>query len=139
MGQAPQKNVPMRYIFWNARGIMAHGRKKCIEDMIFPLKPAYVGFQETKQHDFSRNYLKNLMGNRNFSWNHLPSTGSAGGILVGVDVDCFEVVSWEIKSFSVSVVVKDKVTNLVSRITTVYGPTYDDNKQDFLSELHSLF
>ena len=118
---------------------MAPGRKKCIEDSIWPLKPVIVGFQETKQSSFSRNFLNTVMGNRNFDWNLLPSVGSVGGILVGVDIDQFEVLAWEIKKFSVSVVVKNRSDDLVSRVTTVYGPTYEVDKQDFISELHSLF
>ena len=78
---------------------MTLGRKKCIEDTIWPLKLATGGFQETKKVVFSRNYLKNLMVNRNFEWNFLSSIGSTGGILVGVDVDLFDIVSWEIKIF----------------------------------------
>jgi hypothetical protein len=50
------------------------------------------------------------MGNRNFIWNHLPAFGSAGGIFVGVNGDLFEALSWNIRSFSVSVAVKIKVS-----------------------------
>jgi hypothetical protein len=28
---------------------------------------------------------------------------------------------------------------LISRITTVYGSSYEDKKQEFISELHELF
>jgi hypothetical protein len=34
----------------------------------------------------------------NFIWNMLPSVGSAGGILVGVDADVLEVIR-EVKKF----------------------------------------
>jgi hypothetical protein len=83
----------MRYIFWNIRGVAAPGRQKCIDDIIRPLNPAYIGFQETKKESFSNSFLKNLLGNRNFEWNWLPANGSAGGILVGVDTDIFKIVS----------------------------------------------
>jgi hypothetical protein len=49
-----------------------------------------------------------VLGNRNFIWNMLPSVGSAGGILVGVDADMLEFISCEVKSFSVGVVVKNR-------------------------------
>lgn len=71
--------------------------------MIWPLKPNLVDFQETKKNSFSKNFLKNLRGNRNFEWNFLASIGSAGGILVGVDVDLFDIISWESKFFFLSV------------------------------------
>jgi hypothetical protein len=69
----------------------------------------------------------------------LPFVGSAGGILVGVDVDILEVISWEVKSFSVGVVVRNKCNDCVFRIVTVYGSPYEEGKQDFISELHELF
>ena len=48
-------------------------------------------------------------------------------------------VSREILEFSVSVVVCKKYTEVISRITIVYGPAYEESKQEFISELHSIF
>ena len=83
----------MKYIFWNVRGDAASVRQKCIEDTIRPLNPAYIGFQETKKENFSNSFLKNLLGNMNFELKWLLATGTAGGILVGVDIDVFNIVS----------------------------------------------
>jgi hypothetical protein len=69
----------------------------------------------------------------------LPSVGSAGGILVGVDAHVLEVISWEIKCFLVGVVVKNRCNDSVFRIVTVYGSPYEEGKQAFISELHKLF
>jgi hypothetical protein len=49
-----------------------------------------------------------VLGNRNFAWNHLTAVGSAGGILVGINLDLFDVIFWDIKNFSVSVVARNK-------------------------------
>ena len=138
MGQAAQQKIPMKYIFWNIRGILAPGRKKCIEGTIWPLEPSLIGFQETKQCEFSKNFLKNLMGNRNFAWNFLPYIGSAGGILVGVVCDVFEIISWAIGRFTLSVVVKDKSSDLIFIFTTIYGPSYEDDKNAFISKFYEL-
>ena len=80
-----------------------------------------------------------MLGNRNFYWNFLPANGSAGGILVGVNGDIFDIIAWDIRKFSVSVVVKIRRNDVVIRMTTVYGSPYEDGKQEFLSELHELF
>jgi exonuclease III len=125
--------------FFNIRGITAPGRKKCLEDTVIPLKVDYIGFQETKKEKFSRSFLKTILGNRNFEWNFRPAVGSAGGILVGVNSDIFEVISWDIKSFSVSTVVRVKSSGVVIRLTTVYGSPYEEGKDAFISELHELF
>jgi hypothetical protein len=46
--------------------------------------------------------------------NWLPSTGSAGGILLGVDSDMFRVDGWVIRNFSIScdIVVKKMILNV---------------------------
>jgi hypothetical protein len=80
-----------------------------------------------------------VLGNRNFAWNHLPTVGSAGGILVGINLNLFDVVAWDIRNYSVSVVARNKIADVVVRITTVYGYPYDEKKDEFISELHELF
>jgi hypothetical protein len=73
-----------------------------------------------------------------FSWNSLPAIGSEGGICVGVDSDLFDVISWDIRCFSVSVVLKIKASGIIFRVVIVYGSSYEDKKEAFISELHSL-
>jgi hypothetical protein len=70
----------MKYGFRNGRGIQALSRQKYINDNIVPLQLDYIGFQETKKQQFSNTYLKCVLGNNFFAWNHLPSVGSIGGI-----------------------------------------------------------
>jgi hypothetical protein len=83
--------------------------------------------------------MKNVLGNRNFAWNLLPSIGSAGGILVGIILDLFDIISWEIKNFSISVVARNKIADVIIRITTIYGSPYEERKDEFISKLHELF
>jgi hypothetical protein len=114
--------------FWNSRSISAPGRKKFIDDNLVPLQLDYIGFEETKKESFSNSSLRSLLGNINFSWNHLPVIGSAGGILVGVNCDLFDIIAQEIKNFSISVVFKNKISDFTCRITTVYGSAYEERK-----------
>ena len=103
------------------------------------MHPSVVGFQETKKDSFSDSYRKSLSGVCNFSRNHLPSQGTTGGIFMGVDLDIFYVVSWNILRFSISCKVKLVGKDSEFRIVTVYGSCYEEHKEDFISELHSLF
>jgi hypothetical protein len=73
-----------------------------------------------------------------FTWNALPAIGSARGICFGVDSDIFDVISWEVRCFSVSVVLKIKSYGLIFRVVTTYGSSYDEKKEAFISELHNL-
>ena len=74
----------MNCMFWNVRGINAPGRKTLILDTISKVHPSIIGFQETKKENFADSYLKSLCGPKNFAWHHLPSNGTAGGILMGI-------------------------------------------------------
>jgi hypothetical protein len=105
-----------------------------------PLQLDYIGFQETKKQQFSNSYLKCVLGNRNFAWNHLPAVGSAGGILVGLNLDLFDIISWDVRSFSVSVIVRNKINDITVRITTVYGSPYEEKRMTlFLNFMNSSF
>jgi hypothetical protein len=129
----------MNCVFWNPRGIQAPGRKTALIDLFSKTHAHYVGFQETKKESISCNYLNSLVVNRMFDWKDLPAVGSAGGIVVGVDLDFFEVISWQVLKFSVSVVVRLKAKDTIIRNVTVYGSSYEDKKEDFISKLHGLF
>jgi exonuclease III len=129
----------MNSLSWNIRGIDAPGRKKCITDTLAKSHASIVAFQETKKESFSASYLDSISIGRNFVWNSLPAKGTAGGILVGVDSDLFEIIAWDIKVFSVSCILKNKVDSRVWRHISVYGSPYEEGKEEFLSELHTLF
>jgi exonuclease III len=129
----------MNSLSWNIRGIDALGRKKCITDTLAKSHASIIAFQETKKESFSASYLDSISASRNFVWNSLPAKGTAGGILVGVDSDLFEIIAWDIKDFSVSCILKNKVDSRVWRHISVYGSPYEEGKEEFLSELHTLF
>jgi hypothetical protein len=78
------------------------------------------------------------VGRKHFCWKWLPAKKTAGGILMGVNDDIFEMINWEVRNFSVSCVVVNKIDKLKSRICTVYEPAYEEKKQEFLAELCEL-
>ena len=63
---------------------------------------------------------------------HLPATGTAVGILVGVEQDVFEVISWSHFNFSVSCELKHKALGHVFRVIVVYGSSYEEGKAAFI-------
>jgi hypothetical protein len=44
-----------------------------------------------------------------------------------------------VKNFFVSVVARNKIMDVVVRITIVYGYPYEEKRNDFISETHGLF
>lgn len=58
---------------------------------------------------------------------------------MGVGTDLFEIISWDHPSFSVIGNLKCKLNNTSWKVITVYGSPYEEGKDAFVSELHSLF
>jgi hypothetical protein len=50
----------------------------------------------------------------------------------------FEVCRWIIHTFSVSVLIKNKINGDVWRFISVYGSAYDEHKLEFINELHNV-
>jgi hypothetical protein len=64
---------------------------------------------------------------------------TAGGILVGVSIDMFDVIKWDILSYCVSVHIKAKKDNVLWRVIVVYGSAYEEHKLDSVNELHNVY
>jgi exonuclease III len=120
---------------WNIRGLNNPVRILQLADFMAKHKPEFICLSETKKEDFSLPFLDSLTKYGCFSWNFLPAVGTAGGVLVGINEENFEVISWSIRTFSVAVVVKYKKDKLIWNLVYVYGSTYEEHKQEFLDEL----
>jgi len=96
----------------------------------------FVGFQETKKESFSYSFLNYI--HKDFTWKALPTVGTAGGILVGVNTNKFEVLSWQIGSYSLAAMIKNDSDKFVWRLVVVYGSPYEEGKLEFLQELEGL-
>jgi hypothetical protein len=66
----------------------------------------------------------------------LSAKDKAGGILVGVKSDVFEVVSWDIHSFCVMSLVGISVIKVCGDF--FYGSAYDEFKLNFINKLHNV-
>ena len=97
-----------------------------------------MGIQETKKEKIDDSFLNFVFGRRDFSWCSLPAKGSAGGILVGLRDDLFEIISYSCGSYCVSVQVLNKADAFVWNLIVVYGTAYADFKLEFFTELHDV-
>ena len=75
---------------------------------------------------------------KNSLYSLYEAKGSAGGILVGANMDIFNMVVGDVLKFSVSVMLTNKANGFVWKLIVVYGPAYDDLKHEFLEELESV-
>ena len=78
---------------WNIRGTGKAGHKQALADLILDHKLEFVGILETKTKKISSQFLDYIAGSRDFSWVQLPANKTAGGILVGLRNDLFDIVS----------------------------------------------
>jgi exonuclease III len=71
---------------WNVRGLNANGKITTVSDMLKKYCPDTIALSETKKEDFSPGCLKSLANFHDFEWNWLRAIGTAGGILVGINL-----------------------------------------------------
>ncbi|KAJ1272904.1 hypothetical protein BS78_06G238600 [Paspalum vaginatum] len=83
----------------------------------------------------SSGFLKILGGNVPFEWFSLPARGSAGGILVGANLDLYNICLGDVLSYTLSVFLTEKKTGFNWKLVVVYGSPYEGGKQEFLEEL----
>lgn len=116
--------------FWNIRSLNKSGRVECLKDFIDTNKLDFVGLQETKIAHFHDSFFDSI--NINFTWKYLLAEGTAGGILVGVRNNKFDLVNWELKNFCISMLVKNTEDSFVWKLIVVYGSPYEHGKQEFI-------
>lgn len=122
-------------LLWNIRGLGKDGRIIALTSRVRDCHVDFLGILETKKNNVSPGLLKSITNGIPFNWYHLGAKGSAGRILVGTNADRFNMVVVEVLKFSVSVMLTSKSNGYVWKLIVVYGPAYEELKQEFLDEL----
>jgi hypothetical protein len=125
-------------LLWNIRGLGSIGRIPALVSRIRDNHVDFVGVMETKKDSFTPGMLRSLTGNTPFEWCCKPARRTAGGILVGANSDLFVITVGQILDFSVSAMLLDKKTGYSWKLIVVYGSAYEEGKEAFIEELHSL-
>jgi hypothetical protein len=79
-------------LIWNPRGLNRPDKLTRVHDLIREICHDIISFCESKKEDFSSLQLQQLDPGGKFSWNWLPAVKTAGGILVGISLDLFDIV-----------------------------------------------
>ena len=125
----------MSGMFWNSRGLSDPEKKLAIIEAIKDYKLGFVGLQETRKSVYSRVLLESLSGASNFAWFGSPSRGFAGGVLLGINKEMFDILEGDFGFYYVRCLVRHKISGESWNIVSVYGPPHDKDKQVFLIEL----
>ena len=94
--------------------------------------------KQNKKVDLSILQLQTLDSQNFYSWTWLPFVGTAGGILVGVNGDMFEILNTDNHEYCISCLLKNKRDAITWRFVSVYGSAYEEHKLDFINELHTV-
>jgi exonuclease III len=95
----------------------------------------FIAIMETKRNNFTVSELAHFCANKNYTWNWSPTRGRSGGIILGVNIENFDVQGVALGNFHVKLHLKNKIDNFEWVLVAVYGAAQDEEKSIFLQEL----
>jgi hypothetical protein len=84
----------------------------------------FICLQETRQSDFSANELKHFRAGKEFIWSWTKPKGRSGGILVGVNVENFDIADISQGDFYIKFRLRNKNNNFEDRRRPAAAPCH---------------
>jgi hypothetical protein len=128
----------MRGIFWNSNGFKNPKKHKYISDLTKENNLEFIVVSETERSDFSSRFLKNMYFGRDYLWHSKAPRGQSRGMLLGVDLQIFDIGVIEEGDFFIKFRLCNKVDDYKWALVIVYGPAQDEFKESFLAELVNM-
>jgi hypothetical protein len=128
----------MKGVFWNSHGFKDPKKRKFVSDLTKEQSLSFIAISETVRKSFTDPFLRNLCAGKNFLWHCKEPVGHAGGILMGIDLDVFDIGAIDEGDFYVKFTLRNKQDDFKWSLATVYGPAQADRKEMFLAELVRL-
>ena len=125
----------MKGIFWNSDGFRDPKKHRFVSDLTKEHNLSFIAISETVRKSFTDSCLRNLCGGRNFIWHVEEPKGHSGGILLGIDIDVYDIGAIEEGDYYVKFKLCNKGDSFKWALTAVYGPAQNDKKEEFLTEL----
>lgn len=127
-----------KLISWNVRGLGNPDKCRVVCDVIRKSRGDICMLQETKLNDMNFNYVSLFLPTFfNFEVAYKLANGSKGGMVVAWKKHYQLINSWATKN-TLTVVLKNTKTNEIAQFTTVYGPSVEVDKPEFISELKNV-
>jgi hypothetical protein len=96
----------------------------------------FIALLDTGKKDFSQQKFDSLCGGRNFLWHWTEPHGRSGGMLLGVNLEVFDIGSIEDGDFFfIKFHLRHKSDGFEWCVVAVYGAAQPDVKEKFLAEL----
>jgi hypothetical protein len=118
---------------WNVRGLNDPDRRTTMLETISDTSCHIVCLLETKLAVVD-SFIADSIGGQCFQgFAQRPAMGTRGGILILWNKDAVELSNFDIRTFSISALVKSKRDDDTFKMTVVYGPTDCTLKIDFFA------
>jgi hypothetical protein len=102
-----------------------------VSDLVKEQNLSFIAISETVRRSFTDPFLRNLSGGKNFLWHCKEPDGRSGGILLGVDLDVFDIGGIDEGEFYVKFTLCNKSDNFKWVLAVVYGPAQMDKEEFF--------
>ena len=125
----------MKGLFWNSRGLKDLAKSRFLSEISKEQKLDFIALLETGKNNFSDSWLKKICRGRDFLWHWTRPRGRAGGILLGINLDFFDIASIDEGEFYIKFHVRNKTDDVQWCIVAVNGAAQEEYKESFLTEL----
>jgi hypothetical protein len=119
----------MRGTFWNCNGFKDPKKHRFVVDLTREQNLCFIAISETGRKGFDDSTLRNLCGGRNFLWHCKECRGRSGHILLGIDLDTFDIGAIDEGDFFVKFHLCNKDSNYKWALVAIYGPAQSNLKE----------
>ena len=112
----------MKGIFWNCDGFKDPKKHRFISDLTKEHNLSFIAISETGRRSFTNPFLKNLCSGKNYLWHVKEPKGRSGGILLGIDLDVFDIGAIDEGDYYVKFHLCNKNDSFKWALVVVYGP-----------------
>lgn len=129
----------LKILCWNVRGLGDVKKCSVVKNVVRSSRCDVVCFQETKWNKFELDYISTILPSffQRGGGVWVDACNSTGGILI-VWKHSFELLNSFVTRHTCSVVLRQVAMGQVSVITTVYGPSREEDKMNFIEEVRGL-
>jgi exonuclease III len=125
-------------LYWNVRGLNDPDKWDLIRNKLEESASSIFCFQETKKEEIDAAFLHKFAPRHFDCFEYCPCKGASGGILVGWSSRVFLAVTIDTEIFALRMQVTSVHNLAVWNLITVYGPTREPLRTNFVSRLYSL-
>jgi exonuclease III len=125
----------MKGVFWNSNGLRDLAKHIFLFEIMRENHLDFIAILESKRNEFTMQELSHFCAGKNYSWSWTAPRGRSGGILLKMNLDCFNIDQIIHGNFFVKFKLQNKCDNFTCIFIAVYGPAQEDGKYSFFQEL----